>query len=787
MQKIVESGLKIDLHIHSCASSHKDGKKVKNNTLENIHLLISKLNEQQVNMCAITDHDTFSYAIYHELKQAEKQENTILKVLPGVEFSVCFVHDDQESVIHVIAIFSDEDDDKVKSIETIIKNNPPENDGAYSEKKFLELLRAIDINTILIAHQKGSPTSQKTRKHDANTLGTQKFLEFICTDYFEAFEFKQKRNEIFNKQFLTKNNLEDQLRFVTGTDCHDWTVYPAETPSDNTDDFPYTFVKCLPTFKGLVMAITDYSRMSTVNSFFTPTNYTLPCIRIESDAEVTEIPLSKGINVIIGDNSIGKSMLLHAITGYTKEGQKLSQGIKKGYKKHLESMKLSIPKQIEQSNIFGFDMQGEVRSKFEENKLNASEFLRQYFPEHVDNSPYKTKITAEIDRMIEYLQRKFDIDRKLENLTAFSIDTNEEDAESMTFLHDISQYSIETTWLSDISSQLDTVIEQLLVLSEKKLDVADLKYISSAIENLREMKKRYEGKLSDAQKENRRMEAVATVIKNSANVHINSVSAAQKVKSAFTEKTTGLTQQISKLVAASRKLDVYTPHIESTKTKVNTKKVWDYTFVSRLNTEEINTEYFLSIISRVLRKGKQINWSTITESELKDILLEYKDAPILEYFRRQLLSLVENDLSPKSAITRDGEDVYATMSAGLNAQIYYDLLSYESNKDGIYIIDQPEDNVSQISIRSTLIERFKRMGKIRQIIMVTHNPQFVVNLDVDNLIFLSNANGKLTIQSGALEYACSEYSILDIVANNIDGGLDSIKKRWKRYEKTINL
>ena len=127
------------------------------------------------------------------------------------------------------------------------------------------------------------------------------------------------------------------------------------------------------------------------------------------------------------------------------------------------------------------------------------------------------------------------------------------------------------------------------------------------------------------------------------------------------------------------------------------------------------------------------------------------------------------------------------MSAGLNAQIYYDLLSYESNKDGIYIIDQPEDNVSQISIRSTLIERFKRMGKIRQIIMVTHNPQFVVNLDVDNLIFLSNANGKLTIQSGALEYACPEYSILDIVANNIDGGLDSIKKRWKRYEKTINL
>ena len=32
-----------------------------------------------------------------------------------------------------------------------------------------------------------------------------------------------------------------------------------------------------------------------------------------------------------------------------------------------------------------------------------------------------------------------------------------------------------------------------------------------------------------------------------------------------------------------------------------------------------------------------------------------------------------------------------------------------------------------------------------------------------------------------------DHSILDIVAQNIDGGLDSIKKRWKRYEKTAEL
>ena len=46
---------------------------------------------------------------------------------------------------------------------------------------------------------------------------------------------------------------------------------------------------------------------------------------------------------------------------------------------------------------------------------------------------------------------------------------------------------------------------------------------------------------------------------------------------------------------------------------------------------------------------------------------------------------------------------------------------------------------------------------------------------------------ELMVQSGALEYECEDYKILDIVAKNIDGGLDSIQKRWKRYEKVNNI
>ena len=159
MERIVKSGLKIDLHIHSQESSRKDGKKVKNNTLSNIPVLISKLNEQGVEMCAITDHDAFSYNMYQSLKAAEKQKGSIKKVLPGIEFTVDFIVEGNAKPIHIVTIFSDEDNDKIKQIERTMQAHPLKIDEAYTEEQFLQILREIDIDTILIAHQKNTLSS----------------------------------------------------------------------------------------------------------------------------------------------------------------------------------------------------------------------------------------------------------------------------------------------------------------------------------------------------------------------------------------------------------------------------------------------------------------------------------------------------------------------------------------------------------------------------------------------------------------------------------------------------
>ena len=206
--KIVESGYKLDLHIHSCYSSVKDGKKVSFNTRENLNVLVQKLTENEVQLCAITDHDSFNFDIYKELKSYENTSGcSIVKVFPGVEFSVEFQGDSSPAVVHVIAIFDDSNEDKIKKISTALNDSsgkPKYDKGmAFSEKTFLSILRDINIDTILIAHQKSSISSQgKPKKSDANSIGPEGFKQFVVTDYFEAFEFKTDGMKYLTKHFF---------------------------------------------------------------------------------------------------------------------------------------------------------------------------------------------------------------------------------------------------------------------------------------------------------------------------------------------------------------------------------------------------------------------------------------------------------------------------------------------------------------------------------------------------------------------------------------------------------
>lgn len=790
--KVVDSGYKIDLHIHSVSSRGKDKAKVSFNTLEHVDVLANRLTENAVQICAITDHDVFDYEMYRKLKAYEEEESSsIIKVFPGVEFSVQFSGPEGAVVVHVIAIFNDEDDEKVKCIGQNLVNadGSPAYDGdmAFSEEKFLSILRNINIDTILIAHQKSSLSASHPYKNDAKTVGDERFQEFVYTDYFEAFEFKNRKNEVFNKSFLNMHQMQGDIRFITGSDCHDWQFYPQADSKDKVD-FVYTYVKCLPNFRGLVMAITDHRRIKTTNSFFNPTETYTKEIQLSIDGTEFTVPLSRGINVVIGDNSIGKSMLLHKLTGYRKQqDSKLTKTVVSGYNKYLKKYKIEIGTEIPASEVFAFDMQGEVRSKFETEKIKSDDFLKPYYPAAINPDPYKEKVLRKLQQIFAYLEEKFAIELLENQLGRFVIiDESDSQAESLSFVGSVARDNRRVEGMESVCSDLDVVIEKIGTLTENKwLDPEDAQELGAIVEVLNDMAARYRLKKGKTEFENKKIALFQAAVNSFKQKYNASVSDSQKRLSNYNEQVNGAIEAIGEILIRRARNIVPDFSFQSESIGILTNRVYDYEFNSRLEITEIDEAYIRDLFASEMNKGTSKTVLEMSLSELADALHRFTGAPseALEELRNRVMERINNDFAPKFTITQAGTDRTQELSDGFNAQIYFDLLSYEDSHPGMYIIDQPEDNISQKAIREYLLDRFKVMGENRQVLIVTHNPQFIVNLDVDNVIFIGKENDSFIVQSGALEYRNGEYNILDIISNHIEGGLETLRRRWKRYEK----
>ena len=793
IEKIIETGNKVDFHIHSIASKHKESDDcVDLSTIDNIDLLIDKLNQREINMCSISDHDNFDFNIYNRLKQ-EENKGSIKKVFPAVEFSVTY----EKKVLHIITIFDDKDEEKIKKIQNEIfdtKNNKPFYDdvelNSFSENKYLNILKNIDLNVVMIAHQKETLSSKETRNHDVMSLGKEKFDELVFLDYFESFEFKRKRNEIFNKNYIEKNKekyKDTTLRFVTGSDCHDWSNYPEEN-----DDFSFTYLKCLPTFRGLAMAVTNTKRINYVNNFYSTTDKYLDSINIEIDNNKYDIKLSKGINVIIGDNSIGKSLLIHKLTNYNYLND---QKIKDSYDEYLKNNKIKINSSIPESNISKFNGQGSIRKMFENKTFDSDEFLNGFFPAEPLVSKYIEIYKSEIENYISILKNKEEKSNAFNKITNFDICVIEATSKSLNFKNvtqaTITSINSRIKKIGKIVEYFESINSLLNKIQENDFfDKEDEKYINDSINSNIILISKYKNKI----KQNLFEISKINIINDEFTRKDKEL---KKTKTDETEKIANyesnkdsFSENIVNYYYKNRNKVKYEPNIKEEKVPTTSNKVGKYRFVAKTKTKEISNANLLALINNVLGKSvKDINLiDSITipdrfSNRNKDI--SYNDKLI--NLKNELDKEIDNYFSIDKAINdASDKDVTKELSSGFNSKIYFDLISNQTDDNRIYIIDQPEDDVSQPSIKKNILGDFYDMSKNRQVIIITHNPQFIVNLDVDNVIFIGkDENDKIYIQNGALEYCDKDYDILKIVADNIEGGIDSINERWKRYDKNI--
>ena len=784
MEKIVSKGLKIDLHMHSKYSKNKDGEKVADNTLNNLPILVRGLINHQVEMCAITDHDNFNYELYSELKKEELKENCILKVLPGIEFSVEFV---AGKVNHIVTIFDDKDEDKVKNIEEVMVRGKGVSSykktiGAYTKRDYFEILSDINIDFIMIAHQ--TPTSQhKPQANDVMSLGKELFNELVFMDYFDAYEFRNKKNEIFNKVYSVENNVEEKLRFLTGSDCHRWEYYPYSEENEKIE-FKFTYIKSLPSFKGLAMAVTDHHRIELENSFYNPNEKYFKEVIVDIEGRENTIPLSRGLNVIIGDNSVGKSLFLYAITDDYK---KVDKHLRIGYEKYIDKNRLAFKTTINETDIFRYNQQGEIRGIFDDDGLKPDKYLFNFYPNEINSNKYRNIADVEFKKLFAALKDKFIYDTDISKLPVLTIPANESAEKSITFIDNVKK--VATKELQKLVDLFEKTIEDLnQFMNNKDLSESDKEHIETSLDIFKMMSERYIKKLETLKAENEKINIFNTYFKTYKAKYSRKITDEQAVFSDYVENKELAIESMSDLLLKRRRLKKYVPDIPDTEVIPETNPVDKYRFVSKLQVEKINNDYILGILKSIVKRGKSIDTQVITELDLKNMIKNYPnedEVTPLEVLKTKIDSKLDSDFKIRNTIVEENMDVYDEVSSGFDAQMYFTLLSGEMRDKGIYIIDQPEDHISQRAIKEKVLDQFRRMGQQRQVIMVTHNPQFIVNLDVDNVIYLSKNNGKFTIQSGALEYEDDDYSILRIVADNIEGGLQTIQGRMKRYEKDV--
>lgn len=326
------------------------------------------------------------------------------------------------------------------------------------------------------------------------------------------------------------------------------------------------------------------------------------------------------------------------------------------------------------------------------------------------------------------------------------------------------------------------------LLSNTALLDSDRQHIETTLDMIKLMNEKYVEKLDKCKRENEKINTFNTYIRSYKAKYIRKITDEQAVFSDYIEEKEIAIEDMAELLIKKRGLRSYAPDIAETVIVPETNPVDKYRFISKLQVEIINNDYIDNILKPIIKRGKEIDTQTITEVDLKEMIKKYpnEDEVVpLQVLRDKVTARLDTDFKIRNTIVEENMDVYDEVSSGFDAQMYFTLLSGEMRDKGLYIIDQPEDHISQRAIKEKVLDQFRRMGSQRQVIMVTHNPQFIVNLDVDNVIYLSKDKGKFMIQSGALEYENDDYSILKIVADNIEGGLQTIQGRLKRYEKDI--
>jgi len=104
------------------------------------------------------------------------------------------------------------------------------------------------------------------------------------------------------------------------------------------------------------------------------------------------------------------------------------------------------------------------------------------------------------------------------------------------------------------------------------------------------------------------------------------------------------------------------------------------------------------------------------------------------------------------------------------------LLSYGNEP---LVLDQPEDDLDNQLIYDLIVNQLRTIKQARQVIVVTHNANIVVNGDSELVLALDVGNGETQkVSEGSLQ----ESAVREMICNIMEGGKEALDQRYRRIK-----
>ena len=804
----ISSWNKWDLHIHTPSTNDMVVNDYKNSEMFNEEIFIDKLYTNNVSLGVISDHNIFDAKRFEDLRkkiiQRNKIDNKNLVILPGVEINVNFKNG-QEDAIHFILIFDENENLKEiqKSVEQLNtktgfkKGNPKSatiDDIAEFFSKF-EYIVSIHLGK----------SSNKPRGNNYD-----EFLKIFIGGFVNICE-NNPGNKIQNKEYLEKR-VEDILGkrkksiFIVGSDNHDITKYPL---GENITLIPkLTYFKAIPSFEGLKMVITEPTRIYNSENDSLP-NYInssadlnkIEAIKLESNKIGTkEIFFSRELNTIIGSRTSGKSLLLNIIKNAFGKNYDVDK-----YGDYINDLKIKIKtfddeefKDNKSIQIEVFD-QNSLMDEFIKIKSENDFFKDTYISKKFDqislnddtiNNIYIEEVKSECD-YIRYIDKLYNIVNKIKvpnvymkNYIYFGKNVDE-----------ISDFYLNILNLKNFELNLINLTKQKNYLDSSIITIDNLikndhyNYIKSEeLMLLNKLLNRFSLEVNIISK---RINALTKVKKMDITKY-----KPFSVNQNFIEDHITFKNNIKKLAFLKKQLDNILKNdklFENRTFKVNgldkyekSLKIRNFIFLSSI---DFKTNFYTKeeepkhIISKHFYAGDiNCGWKKLVEN----VFLKKNNTQNL--FKNGNVESIINEINlekPKTyntIIDEKGIDINNT-SPGNRASVLISVI-LDNIENKVLIIDQPEDNLDSKFIYEEIVKKVKKLKESRQIFLVTHNSNIVINSDSENVICCKNNNNIINYEYGAIEYNKNIFenkNMKEYIMDNLEGTEEAFKLRNSKY------